>query len=56
MKKMEIEQMEQIEGGVTQEQYCATLGALLIGGGYQGDYEYGFSVYREHCAGIPIWD
>ncbi len=55
MKKMGIEQMVQIEGGVTQAEYCATLAALLTGGGYQGDYEYGFSVYRKNCAGIPMW-
>lgn len=56
MKKLEIEQMVQIEGGVTQEEYCATLGALLTGGGYQGDYTYGMSVYYNNCGkyGIPL--
>lgn len=48
--------MVQIEGGVTQEEYCATLGALLTGGGYQGDYTYGMSVYYNNCGkyGIPL--
>jgi len=56
MKKMEMEQMVQIEGGVTREEYCATLGTLLTGGGYQGDYEYGMRVYYNNCGryGIPL--
>ena len=51
MKKLEMKEMEVIEGGVSRAQYCGTLWSTLTGGGYQGDVLWGWQVYGNNCAG-----
>lgn len=55
MKKLSIEKMENLSGGTGRGAYCASLGALLAGGGYQGDISYGWHVYFVNCTshGFP---
>ena len=49
MKTLELNQMEIIEGGVTKEQYCDTLGGMLLTGGYQGDEAWGWALFGHYC-------
>ncbi len=51
MKKMSLEKMEKIEGGVSRGEYCNTLWGILTGGGYQGDILWGWQVYGSNCVG-----
>lgn len=49
MKKLSLEKMEKVEGGVPRAEYCATLWSILTGGGYQGDILWGWQVYANNC-------
>ena len=51
MKELSLEQMENVEGGVSRAVYCGTLWGILTGGGYQGDILWGWEVYSTHCVG-----
>lgn len=51
MKKLNVEQLNNVEGQTSREEYCNTLWGILTGGGYQGDILWGWEVYGNNCAG-----
>ncbi|SNR15904.1 hypothetical protein [Tenacibaculum jejuense] len=46
---MNKQQLMTINGGVSRRRYCKTLKNLILGGGYQGDYQYAVDTYNQHC-------
>ena len=51
MKKLEMNQMEKLQGGGRAD-YCNTLGGWVRSGGvgYQGDMNDVYALYVRHCA------
>ena len=54
---LDKKQQGNINGGVTREESCATLGGMITSGGYQGDLSMGFHFYKVNCGdhGIPMF-
>lgn len=42
-------EQQTIQGGTSRRKYCKTLKKLLLGGGFQGDYNDGHDAYNKHC-------
>jgi len=57
VKVLNKEDLKKGLGGVPRGEYCDTLGGLLTGGGYQGDFSWGFQVFYENCGqhGYTLW-
>jgi hypothetical protein len=57
-KSLSMDEMKKVHGGDTREEYCGTLGELLVNGDYQGDYSWGMEVYYNNCGryGISLPD
>lgn len=51
MKKLEMSQMENVEGGKSAYDYCSILGGWVISGGegYQGNINDVYYLYVTHC-------
>lgn len=48
MKKLELKQMENVEGG--KSDYCSILGAWVLNpAGYQGDINNVYALYAKYC-------